>query len=183
MEWDDGGLCSAIAGGDPRAEEELCRRFRARIRRTVWGALRGRPECDDVTSEILVSTLARLRSGGFRGECQLATFVHAVTRNKICEFLRRKRPETSELNEEIPDGAESPEDAVAREEARDAVREALSRLPQKYRDVLRLFYYEGLTVAEIAARLGLPARRISERKDYALKVFRARFGESLSPFR
>jgi RNA polymerase sigma-70 factor (ECF subfamily) len=176
-------LAAAISAGDLEAEAELCRRFQARIRRKVEAALPGNPDCEDLTSEILQGAIATLRKGAFRGDCRLSTFLHAVARNKIAEYLRRRRPETRRLTEEIPDSCASPEDDALREEVGRAVRDALTRLKPKYRDVLYLYYYRGLTVAQIAKQLGIPARRVSERKDYALKVIRSRFGTSLERFR
>lgn len=176
-------LAAAIAAGDAEAEAEFCRRFESRIRRKVEAALSRGPDCEDLTNEILQGTIHSLRRGGFRGECRLSTFVHAVARNKIAEHLRRRRIETRPLTEEIPAPGSSPEDAVLQEEVGRAVRDALARLKPKYRDVLYLYYYRGLTVAQIADRLGIPARRVSERKDYALKVIRSRFGASLDRLR
>jgi RNA polymerase sigma-70 factor (ECF subfamily) len=176
-------LAAAIRAGDLEAEAELYRRYQSRIRRKVEAALAHHPDCEDLTSEILQGAIATLRKGSFRGECQLSTFLHAVARNKIAEHLRRRRPETGRLTEEIPDSRTSPEDAAEREEVGRAVRGALARLKPKYRDVLYLYYYRGLTVAQIAEVLGIPARRVSERKDYALKIIRSRYGSSLDRLR
>ena len=176
-------LAAAISAGDLEAEAELCRCFQSRIRRKVEAALPGAPDCEDLTNEILQGAIDTLRKGTFRGDCQLSTFMHAVARNKIAEYLRRRRPETRRLAEEIPDPGASPEDAALREEVGQAIRDALNRLRPKYRQVLYLYYYRGLTVGQIAEQLGIPARRVSERKDYALKVIRARFGSSLERFR
>jgi RNA polymerase sigma-70 factor (ECF subfamily) len=127
--------------------------------------------------------IASLRRGSFRGDCQLGTFIHAVARNKTAEHLRRARPETAELDESIPDRTPFPDDAVIQEEMSRAIREALDALKPKYRSVLYLYYFRGMTVGEIGAALRLPARRVSERKEYGLKVMRARFGRSLLHFR
>jgi RNA polymerase sigma factor (sigma-70 family) len=176
-------LAAAIRAGDPEAEAELCRRFRAKIRRKVEAALPGDQDCEDLTDDILQGAISTLRRGAFRGECQLGTFLHAVARNKIAEHLRRRRPETRPLYEEIPDRGISPEEAALREEVGRAIRDSLKRLKPKYREVLYLYYYRGMSVGQIAERLGIPARRVSERKDYALKVIRSRFGASLERFR
>jgi len=176
-------LAAAISAGDREAEAELCRRFQSRIRRKVEAALSGAADCEDLTNEILQGAIATLRKGAFRGECQLSTFLHAVARNKIAEYLRRRRPETRRLTEEIPDSRISPADAAEREEIGRAVRDAVAHLKPKYREVLYLYYYRGLTIAQIAEQLGIPARRVSERKDYGLKVIRSRYGRSLDRLR
>jgi RNA polymerase sigma factor (sigma-70 family) len=183
MPWEESALGPAIAAGNAEAEEALVVRFRPRVRRMVEAALRRGPDRDDLACEILEAVVASLRRGSFRGDCQLGTFIHAVARNKIAEYIRRARPETTELDEGIPDRAPFPDDAVIQEEMGRAIREALEDLKPKYRVVLYLYYFRGMTVGEIGAALGLPPRRVSERKDYGLKVMRARFGRSLLPFR
>ena len=183
MELEDSQLSSAIAGGSSRAEEELYLRFQPRIRRKVEATLSGRPESEDLVSEILQATIMSLREGRFRGECAISTFVHAIAKNKIAEFLRRRRPETRELTDEIVDGRPAPDEAIARDEIGGAIREVLTRLKPKYRQVLYLYYYKGLSVGEIATTLAVPPRRISEWKEYGLKVMRTRFGSSLIRFR
>jgi RNA polymerase sigma-70 factor (ECF subfamily) len=183
MGLDDAQLRTAIAAGDKDAEAELFLRYRDRIRRKVEAALSSRPDCQDLTNEILEGALATIRSGRFRGDCRLATFIHAVARNKIAEYLRRRRPEAVELTDEIPSAVPSPEEVTSRGETGEAIRAALARLKPKYRRVLYLYYFKGLRVAEIAEQLGVPPRRVSEWKDYALKQIRARFGASLIRFR
>lgn len=180
---DDSQLATAISQGDPEAQAEFYRRFRDRVDRKVRATLSGGADCQDLTAEILEGAIAAFRSGRFRGECRIATFVHAVAKNKIAEFLRRRRTDEVELTEEIPSAGPSPDEEVARGEAAGAIRSAIAQLHPKYRNVLYLYYFRGLSVAEIADRLGLPARRVSERKDYALKVIRKKFGTALNRFR
>jgi RNA polymerase sigma-70 factor (ECF subfamily) len=175
MALQDSELHAAILAGDQEAEAELVRRFAPRIRRKVEASIRGAADREDLSSEILQAVLASLRRGSFRGECALGTFVHAVARNKVAEFLRRPRRPTVELPESLSDPAPGPEELALRAETARAVNEALERLPPKYRQVLYLYYYEGLSISEIATRLETPPRRISERKDYALKLIRARY--------
>ena len=47
-------------------------------------------------------------------------------------------------------------DRISLQERRDSVRAALSQLPEQYRQVLELSYYEGLSQSEIAKRLETP---------------------------
>jgi RNA polymerase sigma-70 factor (ECF subfamily) len=183
VDVDDAQLATAIAQGDPEAEAEFYRRFRDRVDRKVKATLSEGPDCEDLTAEILEGAIETIRSGRFRGECRIATFVHAVARNKIAEFLRRRRTDDLELTEEIPSAEPSPDEVVARGETVRAIRAAVGRLDSKYRIVLYLHYFRGLSIGEIAETLGLPPRRISERKDYALKVIRKRFGAFLIRFR
>jgi RNA polymerase sigma-70 factor (ECF subfamily) len=185
VSWTDEELGAAIAGGDTDAEGELFLRFRPKVRRQVEHALRDRGDCEDTTSEILQAAIAALRRGSFRGECRLSTFLHAVARNKIGEQIRRKRPETTELTEELGLAAPgpAPDESASHLQLAVAVRRALLELKPKYREVLCFYFYQQLSVAEIAEKMQVSARTVSEWKDYALRVIRSRFGSSLRALR
>ena len=180
---DDAQLITAIARSDERAEEALYERFMPRVRRKGEAAFSGRPECEDLASEILQATLGNLREGRFRGDCLLSTFVHAIARNKIAEHIRRRKPPTAPLSDEIPDTGPPPDARAQRTETVAVLRETLDRLKPKYRQVLYLYYFKGLAVAEIAVRLDVPPRRVSEWKDYALRTLRTKYGRALNRFR
>jgi len=183
VQLEDSELTAAIGEGDIEAEAELFRRFHPRVLRKAQAVLGGGPDCEDLASEILQAAIANLRGGRFRGECRLSTFVHAIARNKVAEFLRRRRPAMADLTEDLRDPAPPPDEAARRAEMAAAIRIAVARLKPKYRNVLYLYYYRGFSVAEIAGRLGSTNRRISEWKDYGLRVIRAQFGSVLEEFR
>lgn len=47
---------------------------------------------------------------------------------------------------------------------------ALSKLDNKYQEVLLLRVYDELSIEEIANKIGIEKRRVSERINYALKL-------------
>lgn len=56
-----------------------------------------------------------------------------------------------------------------------ALHAQLRRLPASYREIVRLYYFEEMSCAEIAARLGSTADSVKERKCRAIKRLRAAF--------
>jgi RNA polymerase sigma factor for flagellar operon FliA len=58
--------------------------------------------------------------------------------------------------EELPDG-QTPDaiQALESREARSAVSQAVARLPEKERQLIELYYYQGLTLEDAGARLGI----------------------------
>jgi len=115
----------------------------------------------DVQEDVVQETLLRALRGlpGFRGDARLSTWVTTIARREAIrrrETLARQdrigrsgafgddRPEPAD-----PD-AEAPPEAVARDERRRRVREALARLPDDLRLALGYFYFDRLGVAEIA---------------------------------
>ena len=176
-------LSTAIGTGNREAEAEFYTHYQTRVWILVERALSPGPDSEDLTSEILQDTIVCLREGRFRGECQLGTFVHAVSRNKIAAFLRKRRPVTAELSENIPDEAPSPVETAQSAEMARVLRDTIGELKPKYRQVLYLYYFRGQTVAEIAATQDETPKRISEWKNYALKLIRSRYEGDLIGFR
>lgn len=56
-----------------------------------------------------------------------------------------------------------------------ALHAQLRRLPVSYREIVRLYYFEEMSCAEIAARLGSTADSVKERKCRAIKRLRTAF--------
>jgi RNA polymerase sigma-70 factor (ECF subfamily) len=183
MEWDESTLSTAIQAGSAQAEEALVRRFQPRVRCLVETALRHGPDCEDLTCIILEEVIAGLRRGAFRGECRLGTYIYAVSRNRIAGHFRRRRPETAPLLRDLPDRGAPPDEQAVQAELDRALRQALSSLAPKYRTVLYLYFYRGMSIAEIAQALQVPSRRVSDWKDYGLGVLRSRHGRALDRFR
>jgi len=66
------------------------------------------------------------------------------------------------------------DDLLEREESVTGLREAIAGLPEKERTVLALYYYEELTLREIAEILHLTESRISQIRSQALRRLRTR---------
>lgn len=85
------------------------------------------------------------------------------------------------FDEERRDCSGAAEDVLEdylREEERRAVREAVSKLEDKYKVPILLYYMEQLSVAEVAKVLGIPAGTVKSR----LSVARKRLGSELEGY-
>ena len=58
---------------------------------------------------------------------------------------------------------ESPQDAMSREEQKQALRQAVEELPELYREVLLLAYYQEMKYKDIAEVLGVPLGTVKSR--------------------
>jgi len=57
------------------------------------------------------------------------------------------------------------------------INEAMIRLSLEHREVIQALYYDGLTVTEAAARLGIAVGTVKSRSYYAVRALRAAFDE------
>ena len=92
-------------------------------------------------------------------------WLFAVARHLCIDAKRRAEPEPLSGGE-----ADAGEEPALR---RLLVRDLLDRLPPRDREVLWLFYYGGLSMAEVAGVVGIPARQVKTRLYRARQRFRA----------
>ena len=73
-----------------------------------------------------------------------------------------ERGESTTLGDTIPDKGEGPVAAYEVEEMKQILAGAISRLGDREKLVLMLYYYEGLTLAEIGQVLGVTESRVCQ---------------------
>jgi RNA polymerase sigma-70 factor (ECF subfamily) len=123
--------------------------------------------------DLVQDTLARAleRSGSFRGESGLATWLHRILHNLAVDESRKRSIDAMDVSEGVAEGAEvlwhdesyTVDAALVAEraETRRCLRDALLALPIIYRSAVVLHDAEGWTMAEIAVVQGitLPAAK------------------------
>jgi RNA polymerase sigma-70 factor (ECF subfamily) len=138
--------------------------------------------------EVVQATLCRAvrKLSTFRGEAALLTWLCTFCRHEISAHLERegKRPPMVEWIDDVPEvaaaldslaAAARPEAALQRGETARLVQLILDRLPARYGDALEWKYIDGLSVAEIAERLGIGPKAAESTLTRAREAFRDAF--------
>lgn len=130
-----------------------------------------RADADDVLEEAVVVLWERIRSGRFELQSRLSTFVVATAQNIWLRSLSRRR---REIPMEIdPDTSvwddPSPSEANQEEERSEAMSAAFRRLGHPCRTLLVLFYWERLSMDDIARQLGFANASTAKAKKYQCK--------------
>ncbi len=128
------------------------------------------PDWEDIVDEIITQVIEKVKKGEFRGESSIGTFIYTITSRRIVDYIRQK----TKVLKEIPEPAPLPDPCLStenRERAR-ILAEAIKQLKPKFKEVLNLYYYQELSREEVARRLGISPRRVSERLNYAQKLLR-----------
>ncbi len=128
--------------------------------------------------ETLARGLAALENARLQTPDKMGAYFRGIARHVIADVLRERNRSVS-LDVMADPPARTPRaDALAalisREDAARVVK-ALDTLAPRSRECLRLSFYEGLTPAQIAERLGEPATRVRKRHSRALQQLRAAF--------
>jgi RNA polymerase sigma factor FliA len=88
------------------------------------------------------------------------------------------RGDSMTLGDTIADGGMGPVAAYEVEEMRQILADAINRLPEREKVVLTLYYYEGLTLAEIGSILGVTESRVCQIHTKSVIQLRARMAAS-----
>jgi RNA polymerase sigma-70 factor (ECF subfamily) len=154
--------------------------------------LQSRVDAEDVIQEIYVEAWRHLPEYRRNSTLPFCLWVRGLARNKLFELhrqhlgtkMRDARRETAELRPHTRetalqtfasvsrDGGASPSIAVAREETRARLRNALETMGQMDREVLVLRHFEQLSLAETAQVLGIDDKAAGMRHVRALKRLR-----------
>lgn len=136
----------------------------------------GEPEsAKDLVQETFLNAYRGLKD--FRGDSRISTWLYTIA-SRACLRMRRKRKGAPErelsLEEFVPtsegefrlqiavDGL-TPEQALENKELREALEQAINKLPKKYRMALVLRDMEGLSAGETGAIMGLTERAVKSR--------------------
>lgn len=115
------------------------------ILRLAYSCLKSRDDAEDVLQDVMVKLL-ELHPQFENGEHEKAWLIRVtinLCRNRLRSPWRRHR----ELDEAASAAGQPEWDAAMGE--KNAVMEAVMSLPEKYREVIHLFYYEDYSVAQI----------------------------------
>jgi RNA polymerase sigma-70 factor (ECF subfamily) len=162
----------------PRAFDELLAQYVDPLYRTALRLAGGRPaDAEDLLQDACLRALERFGSLRSPDAARSWLFTILVRTHLNRERSRRRRPETVEADldetafERALAGWQSPatpEDVLAREQLREQLRAALSRLDSGLRTVVCLVDVEGFSHREVAEMLEVPEGTVASR------LFRAR---------
>ena len=165
--------------GDEAAFLLLYERHRTPVFRFACRVLGAAPLAEDVTQESFLAVLRRPE--GFQpGRASLRTYLCAIARHLALKQLRRLGQETT--TDDPPESPEGPREVdpltrVLDDEAAEAVRKAVADLPPLQREVVVLFEYEDMSLAETAAICDIDVGTVKSRLHRA----RARLRRTLQP--
>ena len=153
MTWDDHSdaeLVKRFKSGDFDAFDAIVRRFQDRIYRLACVWCYDRQRASDVAQEVFLRGFKGLRS--FRFRATPFTWLYRTTRLVCHEFNRQTK--TEPLDDEPADPMDTPDKQLADYQLATRVRQCVSSLPERQREVVILRIFEELSVRETAQAMG-----------------------------
>ena len=164
-------IAAAASAGAPDAEAELYARLAPRVRLYGLRHLRDEQAAADLTQQVLLMTIERLRDGKLREPEQLASFVLGMCRMVVLDLKRGSRRRERALRQFADD---LPRAGLGGEPRLDTERltACLERLAERERSVLILSFHAERTALEVARELGLTPANVRVIRHRALARLR-----------
>jgi RNA polymerase sigma-70 factor (ECF subfamily) len=147
------------AGQYHEAFERLVERYSVKIFHLAYSMIGNETQAEDLAQEVLLRIWKGLP--GYHGGASLSTWIYTIARNTcLTELKRRARHPTVSLDEPAFAAAIDSVPALQSSDPESGletdVRQMLGQLPEKYRQVITLFYLEQKSYERVAALLGVP---------------------------
>ncbi len=163
--------------GDQKAYRELTERHQMAIFHIVYKIVRDKETANDLVQETFMKAFTSLAT--YRSEYRFSTWLYKIAANSSIDFLRKKRIKALSLDRaindesgsremDVPDYSYHPGRDLERKEQRFSIKEAISSLPDKYREVIIYRHQDDKSYEEIADLLDIPLGTVKAR------IFRAR---------
>lgn len=152
----DFDLTQLAGKGDMVAFEEVYKRHHRRVYSICLRMLQSPTEAEDLTQDVFIQLYRKI--GSFRGDSAFTTWLHRMTVNQVLMHFRKRTVKYEKTTEE----GDTPDQAVTGTANPDRMRivdkialeNAVSQLPDGYRNVFVLHDVEGFEHEEVARILG-----------------------------
>lgn len=178
----DADLVRRLQRRDPRAMADLYDRYGRLVYALIVRVVRDGGIAEDLVQETFLRVWNRVQ--GFDAERGgLGAWLLAVARNRAIDYLRsaagRMRNAVELPETEHPALFADMEKELLNSDRVRRVRVALEKLSQNHRAVIELAYFEGLSQAEMAERMGEPLGTVKTWVRTALKSLRDELGTAV----
>ncbi len=170
-------LVRQAKAGDGHAYDALMEMYHDAVFNVIFRMVRNKQEAEDLTQETFIKAYNSINS--FNEAYAFSTWLFKIATNHCIDFFRKRKLVTHSLDEPIKykddeikqeyatDEPTIDNEMVAIEKSR-IIKEAINKLPEKYRIAIILRHHEEKSYDEIAQIMNLPLGTVKAR------IFRAR---------
>jgi len=166
----DGVQLEAARGGDRAAFDSLIAPLRDQLLAHCYRMLGSIHDADDALQDTMVRAWKGL--AGFDGRSAFSTWLIGIARNKALLVYRSRRPDEDhadldDIAEITPDEGPDGYTRLAEQQRREGVQHCMGKLSEEHRECLHLVFYEGMSLAEVAAIQRCPENTVKTRLFHA----------------
>lgn len=130
------------------AAEDIYISYHDKVSAYIRGKLDNYHDAEDLVSQVFEKVYGKIHTFD-ESKASLSTWIYTITRNTVTDYYRTRRIHTSyDEVYELP-APEKDRDML------DTLADALMILKERERDLILLHYYKGLTLKEVADKMGM----------------------------
>jgi len=171
MSTNDRPLIDAILAGDTQSFSAIVDRYKDLVFTLALRMLKHREEAEEASQDTFIKVFRSLNR--FRGESKLSTWIYKVAYHTCLDRLKKQKKEQhvvaiDEYTEHQVKTIDNALDRMQKEERKQAIQDCLKLLPSTDSALVTLFYFEDLSLDEIAKIVDLTVNNVK------VKLFRSR---------
>jgi RNA polymerase sigma factor (sigma-70 family) len=171
MNINDQPLIDAILAGDTQSFNVIVDRYKDLVFTLALRILKHREEAEEASQDTFIKVFRSLNR--FKGDSKLSTWIYKVAYFTCLDRLKKQKREQhivaiDEFTEHQVKTIDNALDMMEKEERKEAIQDCLQLLPSNDVALLTLFYFEELSLDEIAKIVDLTANNVK------VKLYRSR---------
>jgi RNA polymerase sigma-70 factor, ECF subfamily len=165
--FDTPEFLARLRAGDDSAWKEIVCGMEKLVISKILSIVPDRNIAEELRQEVFIKAFRAIEN--FRGDCQIRSWLVPIAKNEALTYLRKKRGLEVAID---PDEIDPKRPMDEQLEDKEIVEKILTPLSREEHQLLLLRYSEGLTVQEIADRLGSNEKTVGSRLSRLLKKLR-----------
>lgn len=175
---EDRKLVADAKKGESYAFERLLKKYRKSVYYMLLKMVKNADDAEDLTQEAFAKAFNSIEK--FDSKFAFSTWLFRIATNNCIDFIRKKRVQTVSIDQPVEgdDGSSmrfdvkdenlDPNESMLKKQRKRYLRMAIDRLPEKYRVLVELRYFQELSYEEVANELQIPLGTVKA------QLFRAR---------
>lgn len=168
----DEEIVSYIINGRTELFSVIVDRYQSKVFSTAYHYTHDQEESRDLTQEIFIKLYNNLQS--YKSKASFSTWLYRIAVNRCIDWTRKKRLQTVstiynssdeeiDIYEVMADSDGGPEEILIKQENRGYIIKVVEDLPEIYKTVIILYYFQDFSPQEISDITDIPKRTIETR--------------------
>lgn len=152
-------------------KEQLYIEYADKVMGYIRSKITNQADAEDLHSTVFLKVYQKFDTFD-QTKASVSTWIYTITKNTVTDFFRTRHVH-SEIEEDILDEGDEYQ-GILDEETLNELADAMEKLPERERDLIILHYYTGLTLKEVAVKMGMSYSNTKLVHNKALMLLRNR---------
>jgi len=177
MEINDILLVKKVQAGDNNAFGKLVLKYQKQVYEKAYSFTHNVEDANDLVQDIFIKTFKAIDT--FQGDSAFYTWLYQIAQNAGIDYIRKKKrrslitfEDTKLIDLFCKKTQVEPIERLENKEINSQIKKAINKLSIRQKQVFVLRHYEGLTLKEIADKLGLKIGSIKAHHFHAARKLR-----------